>query len=263
LLKLLGDSLHYLEERQKGEVLTNSSVELELLFFVLEQVLQCSLKDKAKFFALLDETLPKFGPLRHSVSQVLQRAQHYMHNFGLPAALRLWALTSFQAGTLRDQLQAFLSKKSSQLYPANSLIDRMGDVLLDAIAKTMQFCERKSLKIDVSFDLRQLFIQKIEPILIDELAKRKISANDIITNRTDQPSLILRVLDDCSTNLFNSADIPAGIACTDALRYNFFTIVACVDAKVPLTLLGPAGCSKTLSFVLAEENMKVRYSVYR
>lgn len=50
--------------------------------------------------------------------------------------------------------------------------------------------------------------------------------------------------------------IPAGIAETRSLLENLFCIVVCIDACQPLIIVGPAGCSKTLSFTIAMDNMK-------
>jgi hypothetical protein len=50
---------------------------------------------------------------------------------------------------------------------------------------------------------------------------------------------------------------------TDALRENLFATVVCIDALVPLVIIGPAGCSKTLSFTIAVDNMRGKWSVYK
>lgn len=60
--------------------------------------------------------------------------------------------------------------------------------------------------------------------------------------------------------LFDETDIPQAIAPTSALMENLFCTVICVDMKMPLTISGPAGCSKTLSFTIAVANMQGRGS---
>lgn len=60
--------------------------------------------------------------------------------------------------------------------------------------------------------------------------------------------------------LFANTEIPPAIAPTSALMENLFCTVICVDMKMPLTISGPAGCSKTLSFTIAVANMQGRGS---
>ena len=48
---------------------------------------------------------------------------------------------------------------------------------------------------------------------------------------------------------------------TTALLENLFCTVVCIDAKIPLIITGPAGCSKTLSFTIAVDNMKGKQSI--
>ena len=54
----------------------------------------------------------------------------------------------------------------------------------------------------------------------------------------------------------NLADIPSGVAKTQALKENFFAIVVCAMTRTPLIIIGPPGSSKTLSFRLALANLK-------
>lgn len=61
--------------------------------------------------------------------------------------------------------------------------------------------------------------------------------------------------------LYDNTEIPQGIAKTIAIMENLFCIVTCIDMKIPLMICGPAGCSKTLSFTIAVQNMKGRHSV--
>lgn len=61
----------------------------------------------------------------------------------------------------------------------------------------------------------------------------------------------------CSLDwMIKDADIPAGIAKTDALKENFFAIVMCCITQTPLIITGIPGSSKTLSFNLVVSNCK-------
>ncbi|KAH3765624.1 AAA+ ATPase [Pelomyxa schiedti] len=57
-------------------------------------------------------------------------------------------------------------------------------------------------------------------------------------------------------SLCNNTHLPPGIAKTNAFMENLFCTVVCLDAKIPLVIVGPPGCSKTLSFKVAVDNMK-------
>ena len=51
-------------------------------------------------------------------------------------------------------------------------------------------------------------------------------------------------------------DIPPGIAKTEALKENIFSIILCTMTHTPLIIVGPPGCSKTLSFNLVTANLR-------
>lgn len=54
----------------------------------------------------------------------------------------------------------------------------------------------------------------------------------------------------------NQVELPPGIARTQSLKENLFTIIACTMTRTPLIIVGPPGCSKTLSFHIALANLK-------
>src|SRR3990167_10670241 len=56
-------------------------------------------------------------------------------------------------------------------------------------------------------------------------------------------------------HLYDNTKIPPGIACTQALLENLWSIVVCCSAMIPIIIIGPPGCSKTLSFSIAIQNM--------
>lgn len=56
--------------------------------------------------------------------------------------------------------------------------------------------------------------------------------------------------------MIKDADIPAGIAKTDALKENFFAIIMCCVTQTPLIITGVPGSSKTVSFNLVVSNCK-------
>lgn len=51
-------------------------------------------------------------------------------------------------------------------------------------------------------------------------------------------------------------DLPRGIAKTQALKENIFTNIVCTMTRTPLIIVGPPGCSKTLSFNLVTSNLR-------
>ena len=51
-------------------------------------------------------------------------------------------------------------------------------------------------------------------------------------------------------------DRPVGVADTQALRENLYAIIVCCMTRIPLIIIGPPGCSKTLSFKIALANLQ-------
>lgn len=51
-------------------------------------------------------------------------------------------------------------------------------------------------------------------------------------------------------------DIPKGVAKTQALKENMFANIVCSMTHTPLIIVGPPGCSKTLSFNLVTSNLR-------
>ncbi|EGG20336.1 hypothetical protein DFA_07460 [Cavenderia fasciculata] len=49
--------------------------------------------------------------------------------------------------------------------------------------------------------------------------------------------------------------LPAGIALTDTLKLNIFTIVVSINTCIPICIVGPPGSSKTLSFTIVLNNI--------
>ena len=58
--------------------------------------------------------------------------------------------------------------------------------------------------------------------------------------------------------LFNHSNIPDSIGKTEVFCENFFSVVVCCCAVVPLIIIGPPGCSKTLSFSVAIDNLSCK-----
>ena len=57
-------------------------------------------------------------------------------------------------------------------------------------------------------------------------------------------------------NLYRNTEFLEGVAPTNSFLQNLLLTVACIDAKIPLMIVGPPGCSKTLSFTIAIKNMQ-------
>lgn len=60
----------------------------------------------------------------------------------------------------------------------------------------------------------------------------------------------------CLNDFFVRCDLSKSLAPTFALKEIIFCTITCIDACVPLAIIGPAGCGKTLGFSLALECMK-------
>jgi len=120
----------------------------------------------------------------------------------------------------------------------------------------------------LQYDYRRLFEAQIDDKIRSYVSKVTFSEGNRIEpinllskNVTEKRDVKLfsATVENCTDAVFRSANLPAGVASTEAIRTIFYTMIICVSAKVPLQVLGPPGCSKTLALVLLEERMKVHY----
>lgn len=192
------------------------------------------------------------------------------------SAFRLWAITSFQCGHFSEQLEQAFDKLKMDYLPNSAFVqvgnqvcsyDKCLSLSPNLVPLLLQLLNALAVLTPenfshISYDFRQVFEASLEPKIRRGAQKRKLEPLHIIGQAAqanlEQICIVRRVFDDCTRSVFERANIPPGIANTEALRVLFYATVVCVNAKVPLTQLGPAGSSKTLSYVLVEENMTVR-----
>lgn len=67
----------------------------------------------------------------------------------------------------------------------------------------------------------------------------------------------------CFEGLFDVTEVPQGTARTRTIMENIFLVATSVLVPMPLLVVGPAGCSKTLSFTIVEDNMRGQDSKQR
>ncbi|XP_065192858.1 uncharacterized protein LOC135823909 [Sycon ciliatum] len=81
--------------------------------------------------------------------------------------------------------------------------------------------------------------------------------SDNVKNKELGKAPLATVLEQCIREFVNEDNfkIPSGVALTDALKENIFCIVACIQTKIPLGIIGEPGCSKTLSFHIVRDNL--------
>lgn len=64
------------------------------------------------------------------------------------------------------------------------------------------------------------------------------------------------IVNQCLGALFmQTTNMPPGIAPTQTIQENLFGLVACIDAKIPFAIVGPAGSGKTLGFSIVSSHM--------
>ncbi|KAF2078193.1 hypothetical protein CYY_000483 [Polysphondylium violaceum] len=66
----------------------------------------------------------------------------------------------------------------------------------------------------------------------------------------------LQVFKDRYLSLCKLTNLPSGVALTESLMLNIFCTVVSINCGIPLCIVGPPGCSKTLSFTIVIDNMK-------
>src|SRR3989338_6595215 len=133
--------------------------------------------------------------------------------------------------------------------------DHQPEVFLKALACAvlMAFYLRLENDIDASgthqyHDSRRAFRQKLN---------ERLTQPDL---QMLQPQLtaewMCETLDGRMLALFRHTAKGLGIAATRPLLENLWSTCVCLDSKTPLIIVGPAGCSKTLSFTICAENMR-------
>ncbi|KAL4476127.1 hypothetical protein ABPG74_009860 [Tetrahymena malaccensis] len=65
-----------------------------------------------------------------------------------------------------------------------------------------------------------------------------------------------KIMDDVLTYLTDQTEVPQGIVKNTALKSNIFTLFVCIMNKIPIVLIGPPGCSKSLSISILVKTMK-------
>eukprot|EP01012_Entosiphon_sulcatum_P025672 TRINITY_DN3101_c0_g1_i1.p1 TRINITY_DN3101_c0_g1~~TRINITY_DN3101_c0_g1_i1.p1 ORF type:complete len:3317 (+),score=464.94 TRINITY_DN3101_c0_g1_i1:26-9952(+) len=66
----------------------------------------------------------------------------------------------------------------------------------------------------------------------------------------------VKLVQSCLLGLFRQTRVPPGTAPTQALLENIFAISVCSQLPLPLLIVGPPGCSKTLAFTIVMNNMR-------
>ncbi|XP_065192879.1 uncharacterized protein LOC135823927 [Sycon ciliatum] len=81
--------------------------------------------------------------------------------------------------------------------------------------------------------------------------------SDNVKNKELGKTPLAAVLEQCIREFVNEDNfkIPSGVALTNALKENIFCIVACIQTKIPLGIIGEPGSSKTLSFHIVRDNL--------
>ncbi len=89
----------------------------------------------------------------------------------------------------------------------------------------------------------------------DQRQTLEASIDKELTNKYKCRMSFVHTIKRVETTLYDNTSIPVGIARTDALLENLLCTVVCIDTKIPLIIVGPAGCSKTLSFSIAVDSI--------
>lgn len=74
-----------------------------------------------------------------------------------------------------------------------------------------------------------------------------------------EKGVVLSEMVDQVMNYFvDQMEVPPFVFKNYALKQNMFTLIVCIENRMPITLIGPPGCSKTLSFQIVQNNMGMK-----
>jgi hypothetical protein len=173
-----------------------------------------------------------------------------MLSLGLAYYLRL--PTDFCPNSTRDEHQfteaqkhEFRKKESArrcEQYNEGRSLDEINNTMEWGVGGDGRVNLRQQFKAMVDFQAKAMNAQN-NPFGFGD--QKQVPWNDLQEVLEDEMSLYLQ-----------NAQVPNGIAFNEALKENFFSIVVCVQTRTPLIINGPPGCSKTLSFKIAQETMR-------
>ena len=88
-------------------------------------------------------------------------------------------------------------------------------------------------------------------------APQTTEGKDTPKEKLDPTYDFVMVMRSCHNKLFQNTKtgIFNDIAPTETFQMNLYGLVACIDAKMPFAIVGPAGCGKTLAFATAAQSM--------
>ncbi|GAM21338.1 hypothetical protein SAMD00019534_045130 [Acytostelium subglobosum LB1] len=95
--------------------------------------------------------------------------------------------------------------------------------------------------------LNKFYVSKAAPMVVQRYPNFERLFNHIYTQFCDKRHTIL----------------PEGIALTESLKLNIFCTAISINCRIPLCIVGPPGCSKTLSFTIVMNNMNANKLVDR
>jgi hypothetical protein len=81
-----------------------------------------------------------------------------------------------------------------------------------------------------------------------------------LSTEREEGEPLSEVLDEVMKGLLDNTELEKGIARTQGLKENIFMTIVCCCARIPLTVIGPPGSSKTLSVTVVTENAKGKQS---
>ncbi|EAR87834.2 AAA domain, dynein subfamily protein (macronuclear) [Tetrahymena thermophila SB210] len=97
----------------------------------------------------------------------------------------------------------------------------------------------------INYAVRLPLIEQRQTFLTNCAQKLSIKANNLF-----------QIIHEVLTYLTDQTEVPQGIVKNSALKSNIFTLFVCIMNKIPIVLIGPPGCSKSLSIGILVKTMK-------
>ena len=216
-----------------------------------------------------------YGSLNHAQERefIYRRMQMLNHNIPADLLTPLTELVSIAHEAIRIFAAEHIYKRLSELLPDIASYDDaqnramamvslrdiqrvfalfeffMSDVGRKCVCGNLSYQNAMLLTIGITYYIRLDCFYRMKLLkMIDKLNLKLGDSKSPLSHQFEQ------IMEYSMNYIIDKTMIPTGIALTEGLKENIFTILVCTLSRIPLMIVGPPGTSKTLSVNIVTEN---------